>query len=236
MADSKLINEYENAAMNLAVSEMLEQYGRELEEKYNDVENITPSPEAMEKFEKSLNKAYRKGQMRSFRTKVMKLGKYAVMVCAAFIVVFAVSVVSVDALRLRFLEWLVGIHGSHTTINLLQNEKQNNNAILADHIPQGYKLINYNNDGDLIEIFYSNNINNIKVRIYLNNFNDFTFSTDNENTSSEEVYINENKGQYQKKESVSTLLWYDNKNSYWISTNDTNISKDEIMKIAQSIN
>lgn len=109
MADRKLIKDYEDAVMNLAVSDMLEQYGKELEEKYKDVEDVSPSPEAAEKFEKALNKAYRNGQLCAFRKKAVKFGKYAVTVCAAFIVVFAVSVVSVDAFRLRFLEWLTNI-------------------------------------------------------------------------------------------------------------------------------
>lgn len=236
MADRKLISDYENALMNLAVSDMLEQYGKELEEKYKDVEDVPPSPEAAEKFEKELNKAYRNGQLRSFRTKIAKFGRYAVTVCAAFIIVFAVSVVSVDALRLRFLEWLVNIHETHTTINLLQNEKQNSNVILADHMPNGYELINYNNSGDLIEICYSNDTNNIKIRIYLNNFNDFTFNTDNENISSEEVYINGNKGQYQKKEFMSTIFWFSDEKSYCISTDDMQITKKELVEIAQSLN
>lgn len=236
MADRKLISDYENALMNLAVSDMLEQYGKELEEKYKDVEDVPPSPEAAEKFEKELNKAYRNGQLRSFRTKIAKFGRYAVTVCAAFIIVFAVSVVSVDAFRLRFLEWLFNIHESHSSLKINKSNSEYYDIIHADYMADGYELINYNNYGDLIEICYSNNINNIKIRIYLNNFYDFTFNTDNENTSIEEVYINENKGQYQKKELTSTLLWYDNKNSYWISTNDFNISKDEIIKIAQSIN
>lgn len=234
MADRKLINDYEDALMNLAVSDMLEQYGRELEEKYKDVEDVPPSPEAAEKFEKELNKAYRNGQLRSFRKKIAKFGKYAVTVCAAFIVVFAVSVVSVDAIRLRFLEWLFNIHESHSSLDISNYNNAYSNMVHADYLPDGYELINYNNDGDLIEVCYNNNITNVNIRVYLN---DCTFNADNENTSlSEEVYINGNKGQYQKKELTSTLLWYDNKNSYWISTNDSGISKDEIIKIAQSIN
>ena len=233
MADRKLINDYDNALMNLAVSDMLEQYGKELEEKYKDVEDVPPSPEAAEKFEKELNKAYRNGQLRSFRKKAVKFGKYAVTVCAAFIVVFAVSVVSVDALRLRFLEWLFNIHGSHSSLNINKSDSTHYDIVHADYMIDGYRLINYNNDGELIEICYSNNINKINIRIYLK---DSTFNADNENTLSEEVYINGNKGQYQKKELITSIYWYKDEQTYWISTNDTNISKDEIIKIAQSIN
>lgn len=233
MADRKLINDYEDALMNLAVSDMLEQYGRELEEKYKDVEDVPPSPEAAEKFEKELNKAYRNGQLRSFRTKAVKFGKYAITVCAAFIVVFAVSVVSVDALRLRFLEWLFNIHGSHSSLNINTSNSAYDDIIHADYMVYGYKLTNYSNSNDEIEICYNNNTKYVKIRVYLNAY---TFNTDNENTSSEEVYINGNKGQYQKKESIISIYWYKDEQAYWISTNDPTISKEEFIKIAQSIN
>ncbi|MBD5141934.1 MAG: DUF4367 domain-containing protein [Ruminococcus sp.] len=233
MADRKLNSDYDDALLNLAVSDMLEDYGRELEKKYKDVEDVPPSPEAAEKFERELNKAYRNGQLRSFRTKAVKFSKYAVTVCAAFIVVFAVSVVSVDALRLRFLEWLFNIHESHSSLKINTNNSAYYDIIHADYMIDGYELINYNNDGDLIEICYSNNINNVKIYVYLDYF---TFNTDNENTSSEEVYINGNNGQYQKKESTSTIFWYSGKQSYCVSTNDMQITKDELIEIAQSVN
>lgn len=231
MADRNLINDYNNALMNLTVSDMLEQYGRDLEEKYKNVEDVPPSPEAAEKFEKALNKAYRNGQLRSFRTKAMKFGKYAVTVCAAFIVVFAVSVISVDAFRLRFLEWLFNIHGSHNSLNI--DNKAYSNMVHADYLPDEYELINYSNDGNVIELCYNNNIANIKIHVYLN---DCTFNTDNENTSSEDVYINENKGQYQKKGSISTIFWHSDEKYYCISTNDMQITKEELVEIAQSVN
>ena len=157
-------------------------------------------------------------------------------VCAAFIVVFAVSVVSVDALRLRFLEWLINIHDNYTTINLMQNEKKNSNAILAEYMPKGYVLINYNNNNSIVELCYSNNVTNVNIRVYLNDLDDFTFNTDNENTSSEEVYINGTNGQYQKSELMSAIFWYNDEKFYCISTDDMQITKEELIEIAQSVN
>ena len=59
MSDRKLINNHENDITNLVVADMLEQYGRELEEKYRYKEDIAPSPEAETKFKKSLNRVYK---------------------------------------------------------------------------------------------------------------------------------------------------------------------------------
>ena len=236
MADRKLISDYEDAVMNLAVSDMLEQYGKELEEKYKDAEDVPPTAEAAEKFEKALNKAYRNGQLRSFRTKALKFCKYAVTVCAAFIVIFAVSVISVDALRFSFLEWLINVHETHSSLNIFRDNEVYSNMLHADYLPYGYELINYNNNDSVIEICYSNNINNVNMRIYINDVNDFIFNTDNEDISSEEVFINGNRGQYQKKEFTSTIFWYSNEKAYCISTDDMQITKEELVKIAQSVN
>lgn len=236
MNDRKLINDYENAVMDLAVSDMLEQYGKELEEKYKYKDNITPSPEATAKFEKSLNKAYKAGRLRSFRTKALKFGRYAVTICAVFVIIFSTSVISVNAIRIKFLEWLTNIHGTYSSLNISNDNNAYSNMIYADNLPDGYEIISYNNYGNSVEICYSNNINNIKMHIYLNDFNDFTFTPDNENILSEDVYINGNRGQYQKSDFTSTIFWYSNEKSYCISTNDTQITKDELVEITQSIN
>lgn len=233
MADRKLIEDYENSLLDLAVSEMLEQYGRELEEKYKDAPDVSPSPESAAKFERELNKAYKRGQLLSFGKKTLKIGRYAITACAAFIIVFTVSVISVDALRFRFLEWLTNIHESHSSLDIEANGGSFDDIIHADYMLPEYELVNYNNDGYLVEIRYSNGTYDINIRVYLN---DFAFNTDSENTSLEDVYINDIKGRYQTNTSASTIFWYDGENSYCISTNDAQITKEEFVKIAQSIN
>ena len=69
MADRKLMEEYENSVMSLAVSEMLEKFGKELEEEYKNMDDIPDNPEAGEKFYKALDREYRKVRIRSFGKK-----------------------------------------------------------------------------------------------------------------------------------------------------------------------
>lgn len=236
MNDQKLINDYENAVMELAVSDMLEQYGKELEEKYKHDEDIAPSPEAAAKFEKSLNKAYKARRLRSFRTKALKFGRYAVTICAVFIIIFATSVISVDAIRIKFLEWLISIHGTYNSLIISDDNSAYKNMICADNLPNGYELTKYNYNDNLIEAYYSNKTNYVKILVYSDHFNGITFNTDNENPLSEDVYINENRGQYQNSDTASTIFWYNGEKSYCISTDDAQITKDILVEIAQSIN
>ena len=228
MADRKLMEEYENSVMSLAVSEMLEKFGKELEEEYKNMEDIPPNPEASEKFYKALDKEYRKGQIRSFGKKAARFGRYAITVCAAVIVVFSISVVSVDALRIKFLDWLTNIHSSHTAYNDFLND----NA-LPEFIPTGYVLQSYNYEGALTtESFVNSNEDCITIIISPNNY---VFNSDNEDTYSETVEINDYTGIYSNKDNCSTLIWNSEEEIYTITTNDSSITKETIVKIAQSL-
>lgn len=229
MADRKLMEEYENSVMSLAVSEMLEKLGRELEEEYKDMEDIPPNPEASEKFYKALDKEYRKGQIRSFGKKAARFGRYAITVCAAVIVVFSISVVSVDALRLKFLDWLTNVHSTHTAYN----SSQSINSVYPEYLPKGYVLQSYNYEGSLTtESFVNSSEDCITIIISPNNY---VFNSDNEDTYSEKVEINDYTGIYSNKDNCSTLIWNSEEETYTITTNDSSITKETIVKIAQSL-
>lgn len=231
MADRKLMEEYENSVMSLAVSEMLEKFGKELEEEYKNMEDIPPNPEASEKFYKALDKEYRKGQIRSFGKKAARFGRYAITVCAAVIVVFSISVVSVDALRIKFLDWLTNVHSTHTSYNDIDHVKS---SVFPEYIPSGYLLQSYNKDENLITEVYTND-NDCILSIIINTDN-IVFNSDNESTDSELIEIDEFIGIYTQREDSKSLVWNDEKASYIISSNDIAISKETIVKIAQSLN
>lgn len=228
MADRKLMEEYENSVMSLAVSEMLEKLGRELEEEYKNMEDIPPNPEASEKFYKALDKEYRKGQIRSFGKKAARFGRYAITVCAAVIVVFSISVVSVDALRIKFLDWLTNIHSSHTAYNDFLND----NA-LPEFIPDGYVLQYYENEETMTTETYVNEMDNYITILIANNTS--IFNVDNEASYSETIEINGYAGIYVAKGNGKSLIWTTETNFISITTNDTSLTKDIIIAIAQSL-
>ena len=230
MADRKLMEEYENSLMSLAVSEMLEKMGKELEEEYKNMEDIPPDPDAGKRFYRALDREYKKGRRREFGKKAAKFGRYAVTVCAAVIVAVSISVVSVDALRVKFLDWLANIRPTHTTYN---DYSQLNSIYFPEYLPNGYVLQSFNNEGVLTtETFSDSEENHIMLTVCPE---DFVYNADNENTDNEVIKINDSVGIYFVKDDCITLIWNKEGNNYTISTNDFSISKDEIVKIAQSI-
>ena len=230
MADRKLMEEYENSLMSLAVSEMLEKMGKELEEEYKNMEDIPPDPEAGKKFYRAIDREYKKGRRRAFGKKAAKFGRYAVTVCAAVIVAVSISVVSVDALRVKFLDWLANIRPTHTTYN---DYSHLNDMYFPEHIPNGYSLRAFNNESALIsETFTDSNDHYIKIIICPE---DYVFNSDNEETVTEDVEVNNSVGIYSVKDELISLIWNLNGKNYSISTNDMSLSKEELVKIAQSI-
>ena len=230
MADRKLMEEYENSLMSLAVSEMLEKMGKELEEEYKNMEDIPPDPEAGKKFYKAIDREYKKGRRRAFGKKAAKFGRYAVTVCAAVIVAVSISVVSVDALRVKFLDWLANIHSTHDSYNDFSHM---NDVYFPEHIPNGYSLKTFNNEGVLIsETFTDSSDNYIKLIICPE---DFVLNSDNEENDIENVNVNNSTGIYMIKDKFVSLIWNVDGKKYTMSTNDVSISKEELVKIAQSI-
>lgn len=230
MADRKLMEEYENSLMSLAVSEMLEKMGKELEEEYKNMEDIPPDPDAGKRFYRAIDREYKKGRRRAFGKKAAKFGRYAVTVCAAVIVAVSISVVSVDALRVKFLDWLANIHSTHDSYNDFSHM---NDVYFPEHIPNGYSLKTFNNEGVLIsETFTDSSDNYIKLIICPE---DFVLNSDNEENDIENVNVNNSTGIYMIKDEFVSLIWNVDGKKYTISTNDVSISKEELVKIAQSI-
>lgn len=235
MADRKLMEEYENSVMSLAVSEMLEKFGKELEEEYKNMDDIPDNPEAGEKFYKALDREYRKGRIRSFGKKAATFGRYAVTVCAVIIVFFSISVVSVDALRIKFLDWLTNIHSTHTTYN---DSYSINDVISPSYLPDGYNLQLYSRDDTLTTQKFVNGKGSsisISISTSITNSSNVVINTDNESTYSEFIDVNGNTAVYTQKDEISSLMWIDGNTSYLITTSDNTISEDILVKIAQSL-
>ena len=235
MADRKLMEEYENSVTSLAVSEMLEEFGKELEEEYKNMDDIPDNPEAGEKFYKALDREYRKGRIRSFGKKAATFGRYAVTVCAVIIVFFSISVVSFDAMRIKFLDWLTNIHSTHTTYN---DSYSINDVISPGYLPDGYSLQSYNKEDTLTTQKFVNGKGSsisISISTSITTLSNVVINTDNESTSSEFIDVNGNTAVYTQKDEISSLMWIDGNTSYLITTSDNTISEDILVKIAQSL-
>lgn len=128
------------------------------------------------------------------------------------------------------MDWLANIRPTHTTYN---DYSHLNDIYFPEHIPNGYSLQSFSHEGALTtEKFTNLEDNHIVLTICPE---DYVYNADNENTDNEVIKINDSVGIYFVKDDCITLIWNKEGNNYTISTNDFSVSKDEIVKIAQSI-
>lgn len=232
MNDKEIRTEYENAVLSMAVSEMMDDIGKQLIEEAKSAENIIPSAEARSKFEKALDKSYRKGKISSLKKSVSKASRYFLTACAAAIIVVAVSVVSVDAFRIKFIEWLANIGGGYNTVDF--TDQSHNDDILPKHIPDNYELNSYTNDGNIAKYQY---FSNDKKEICITKYTQATtYNIDNEVLNEyKEIIVNSQVYYWIYKENSIYMIWNTNNNSYTLYTNDEGLSENDIVDIAQTL-
>lgn len=242
MSERRLREDLENSLISIAVSDMLEEYGKQLTEEYKQLEDVAvPDEASAKKFEKALNKHFRKEKLCSLRSSAGKAARYAVTACAALIIIVSVSIISVDAFRLKFLEWLSSIHSSHTVVSVVDPTQNNNdyNDILVNFdipsdLPRGYKLTSAVDKNGIAVINFEKSEFYISITAFQL---DQTINVDNENTNDyEEVAINNYYGYYTYKDGISNLTWHTDNKSFAMLSNSPDISKDELIEIAESIN
>lgn len=243
MSKNNIDKRIEESAISTATAEMMEIKGKKLWEEYEGIDQSTlirPDERHKSEFEAALNKAYRNERIISFFKGLAKPARMVITSLAAIIIVFSISVVSVDALRIKFLDWLMGFHNSHTITNTINSYDNNvvgnnsfwNNMIAPSILPKGYYFQSANSENNVVTITYENQISFITIIEYSL---DQTVSIDNEDTSMfEYISINGFDGILVQKGDIMSITWHSEAQTYAIFTNDTNISKLEFIEIAEN--
>ena len=133
-------------------------------------------------------------------------------------------------------------HQTHTGIQLTEQVREeliedktssmDMQVYFPKYVPEGYSISDIKIFPNSVVFKLANKTNYISIIQHpLNGHND-KFALDSEDTILEEVNINEYAGFYKIKDSIRTLHFFDNNNSYRIRSND--LSKKEIIRIAES--
>lgn len=214
-----------------ALSVLAEEKSKEL---YKDDTPVHFSSEHKKWEEKILekvkqNELYHKKLQR--RLKYRKYRKRATAVAMVFSVVAGVTVFSVDAFRVRFLNFIIEITDSHSQINF--GNSPDSTAEKGDlqfgYLPNGFILSENEIREDMI---YFKFIKNDEYFTILRREGDMSVNVDTEDAVVETTVVNGMKALFSLKHDLNTLVFRNNTYSYSVCGN---INKDEIMKIAENI-
>lgn len=242
MYRNKIDEKIEESAISTAAAEMMEIKGRKLWEEYGKMDKrfpAAPDEKHRSEFEAALDRAYRCERIKTFFKGLIKPAKYAVTSLAALIVIFSFSVVSVDAVRIKFIDWLMSFHNSHTVTNSINGYDKNvvdynsfwSDANAVNILPDGYSFKSAILEKQIMTISYESNNYFITIMEYPI---DQTVSIDNENPGAiDYIVINGFDGVLVKKEDIMSIVWHTEEKTYVTFTNDSSISKKQFIEIAE---
>lgn len=202
---------------------------------YNDIMvNTYPSPESViehkfsDDFESRMRKLIR-SQQKPFavNTKTKRI------LIVALITIMMLTACSIPAIREPIVNFVVEIYEDFTTLIFPDTSNESETIVLEKasiQIPDGYTSTEV-----LTETSYFLEMKNAKGSIIT--FEQVLLSStqltiDTEDTTYEDIMINNFKGVFYHNKGVNMVLWSDNKYNYMISGD---ISKDELISIANTV-
>ena len=229
------MNNLKNDLQEKAIDDILQYAAKEACEQINNefdgMEEIEFSKEHTERMEKLFKNYRRKEQLSEFR-------KRAGQIVAAFVLVAVlttgISVFSVQAWRVKFLNFVMNISETNTEIRYKENEPEStsysSDKIDINYIPEGFSLAN-NITTD--KTFYLEFKNSEKVfSIRTNRNTSYITNFDSENANVKKVNLNDTFGYFTSENTKNSLLWNIDEISFVLYGD---ITEKEMIKIAENI-
>ncbi len=240
----KLYENYEDSLWKVLMYEYAEVEGKKFVEENETLkkeDKYKPSPEAVKKFNKKMNAAFRKPKYRNLMKSIWPVVNKAAVFIVMIGVIFSISFTFVSGFRIQVLNLILSLEEKYTLIKLDDNGNENiiadnlyvnwHNAYVPTYIPQGYNIYNLTNTLDFKTIDYINNEDDVINFCELNASMENTLDTENASLI-KNVDINGNEGLLVVKDDKVSIAWSDNIKIFVIHTQ---LSIEETEKIAESV-
>lgn len=241
----KLYEEYEDSLFRLVMNDAAEKEGKsfleETERLKSNPEN-QPSPERVEKFRRRLSSLLKKRHRCQGKRSVPRFLSKAAAVVFVAVVVFSTAMVTVDAFRVKVMNFLINMQPGYTSFQIQNNSSGTKgsekmvvnwtNTYLPTYIPAGYEVDSLTYTDPLKEITYRNQKNKDLVIDYSESDDSNNIAVDTEKASVKTVYINGHKGMLVVKNSQPTVVWEMDHHIFTVCTME---SVNETLKIAESV-
>ena len=233
---------YEESAFQMAVFLAAEKSESRLREETEEERTKSPSELAVKRLERMLVQKVRKNNLKQFGKTAWKIGSRIAIAIMIIITVGLTTVMSVDALRSRFTEFLLTFHSEYTELELHETTNTGTaveggqilritGSYMPAYTPEGFSLKSMMLDEQANDLEYENDEG---MFISFSGYTrDALSNIDTENADSLEIVdVNGRSGLLVMKEGVYTLAW-SRDDYYFILT--SNVSRDETLRIAQSV-
>ena len=241
----KLYEEYEDSLFRLVMHDAADKEGKifleEKEKLKNDPDSL-PSEETFQRFSQQLDTQLKKPKAYAARRRILKaLNRSAVAMLVVFILLFA-TVASVQAWRVRVLNYLMDIQPKYTSFQLKESNSGSGSgspvvnwtkAYVPTYIPDGYKVSNISSSKPLKKIVFESEQDKDSFIIYTELSEANSPAVDTENASVfKTISINGHEGTLVVKNSIITIVWQMDNSLFTVQAPT---SEDTVLKIAEGV-
>lgn len=204
---------------------------------------ISQIPKEFDEKMQNIILSFEKKEKKQERIRKWKMiSRIAAMIVLCIIVSFSILVVSVDAFRVRFFDFILNDHGEYMDVNIVERESLSqeikkqlpqdwDSVFYPSTLPKGYELITANGNEERKNLTFSNNKKE-SIIMSINLTGEGVRMVDSENAQIEEITVNQQEGISITKDGWQTLLWSQSGYDFSIICK---LSLQECLKMAESI-
>lgn len=228
-SDEKLREQYEEAFFHELMEGYAEYQGEKLRQAAEN--DAPPSPELIAQMNAKIAKEIGRQKRSKAVAGILRLRKYVAIFLIAIVAVFSVSFVSVDAFRSKILNFISINQGTSIEHGL---QEPSGGIFAPTYLPDGFYIASYFDNRDPIQIVLQSNDDMDYATIFISEDSSKLLSDAENIESFEPITINGAQGEYSQKGDRITLVWGNDAGTMLASMN-TNIAKENAVKIAESI-
>lgn len=238
-----LYEEYEDSLFKLVMHDAAEKEGRlflEEKEKLKKDPKSLPSRAAVQKFSQQLDEQLKKTKTYARRRRIWQALNKAAIAMLIVLVILGATVVTVQAVRIRVLNFLMDVQQEYTSFQLQDSSSGSEGgstiiewrqAFIPTYIPEGYKISSIS-DGNLSRIIeFTNPQGSLITYVELSEGNKCQLDTEKASVV-ETVNINGHEATVVVKNSMVTLIWAMNERMFMIRGQ---IEKDMAIQMAEGV-
>lgn len=182
------------------------------------------------KHEAAMHRIFLAERSKQRRKKWVGYSKKAACILMALIILSSITIFSVDAWKVKFLNFVFHADAPNTDFQFSSPDTSfKNDEVTMGYVPEGFILVQDSSVSSSLDLTFA------KEEEYFN-FSiiglDHQFSIDTEDGTIEPIVINGCEGYYITNPRINAIVWHNNMKAFCILGN---ISKEELVQIAQNI-
>ena len=239
----KLYEEYEDSLFKLVMHDVAEKEGQlflEEKEKLKNDPEFQPSQEAIQKFSKQVDAHFKKTKSHARRRRVGQALNKAAIAMLIMLVILGASVMTVQAVRVRVLNFLMNIQQEYTSFQLKDSGSGSEDdgttidwhqTYVPTYIPDGYEVSATSQNENYKKIEFTNSQGLLLTYMELGEGNKSQLDTE-EASVFETININGHEGTMVVKNSLATVIWSMDERMFMIRGQ---IEKNIAIKMAEGV-